>query len=94
MSKEIKQLWDRMAEHGCVACLKNGIHNTHVSIHHIDGRTKKGAHRRVLALCPSHHQYGTEQDPSVHPWKTAFIARYGNQMDLLREVMEAIGAKA
>ena len=90
MSKEIKQLWDRMAEHGCVACLKDGIHNTYVSIHHITGRTAKGAHRRVLPLCAEHHQTGGETAPAIHPWKAQFEAKYGKQMDLLREMMQQL----
>ena len=93
MSKEIQRLWSRMADYGCVACKKNGIYNNYVSIHHITGRTTKGAHRRVIPLCGFHHQLGTEQDPSVHPWKAAFEAKYGKQMDLLREVMEALNAE-
>ena len=93
MSKEIKELWSRMADYGCVACRKDGVYNNYVSIHHIDGRTKKGAHRRVLPLCSGHHQTGCEDAPSIHPWKAKFEQKYGKQMDLLREVMEALNAK-
>ena len=56
-----------------------------VSIHHIDGRTKPGAHRKVLPLCAGHHQDGTGNDKSriaVHPYKRRFEARYGSQMEL------------
>ena len=93
MSKEIKELWSRMADYGCVACKKDGVYNNYVSIHHIDGRTKKGAHRRVLPLCGPHHQTGGEDAPAIHPFKRRFEDKYGKQMDLLREMMIELEAQ-
>jgi hypothetical protein len=81
-----KAYWSRLAsEVGCVACMRDGNFNPHVSIHHIDGRTKPGCHMRVLPLCAGHHQDGTGEDKSmvaVHPWKAQFEARYGAQDEL------------
>ncbi|MHB8915788.1 MAG: Ref family recombination enhancement nuclease [Thiobacillus sp.] len=75
-----KYYWSQLvSEVGCIACRVNGIFNTHVSIHHIDGRTKPGAHDNVLPLCHAHHQGGCEADPSIHPWKKRFEDRYGSQ---------------
>lgn len=82
---------------GCIACHKDGIVNPWISIHHIDGRTKPGAHFRVLPLCAGHHQDGTGVDPSliaVHPYKARFEERYGTQLDLLAECMAMIGWNA
>ena len=89
---EEKALWSRMAEYGCVACHKDGWVNRQVSIHHIDGRTKPGAHKRVLPLCAGHHQDGTGIPGliAVHPWKARFEDRYGKQDDLLNEIMGKI----
>lgn len=83
-----KAHWNRVAALGCIACRKDGLHNTHVSIHHVDGRTKPGAHMRVLPLCAGHHQDGTGAPGliAVHPWKARFEARYGTQEALLQEV--------
>ena len=91
-TKAEKALWSRMAACGCVACRKDGWRNLEVSIHHIDGRTKPGAHQKVLPLCAGHHQDGTGLPGliAVHPWKARFEARYGTQAELLAEVMEAI----
>jgi hypothetical protein len=91
-TKDEKALWSRMAAYGCVACRKDGWHNAEVSIHHIDGRTKPGAHRKVLPLCAGHHQDGTGIPGliAVHPWKSRFEGRYGTQAELLAEVMEAV----
>ena len=91
-TKADKQYWDRLASLGCIACridsggytISNGEVEP-VSIHHIDGRTKPGAHRKVLPLCAGHHQDGTDNDKSriaVHPYKRRFEARYGSQMAL------------
>lgn len=88
-------LWDRMAsEVGCIACLLDGFHNSYVSIHHIDGRTKPGCHSKVLPLCAPHHQRD-DTDPmkrdAVHPDKARFEAKYGSQYELLAQVMSMIG---
>ena len=93
-TKADKALWDAMAQLGCIACLKDGVHSPYVSIHHIDGRTKPGAHQRVLPLCAGHHQEGTGKRAliAVHPWKARFEAVYGKQADLLIEAKRLIGA--
>lgn len=89
-TKAEKEFWSRIAALGCVACSKDGLINLSVSIHHIDGRTKPGAHMRVLALCYQHHQSGDVDAPSIHPWKTRFEAKYGSQEDLLSETIEKV----
>lgn len=88
-------LHDRLAnEIGCIACVKDGRRNTHVSIHHVDGRTKPGCHLLVLPLCAGHHQDGTGEDKTliaVHPWKARFEKRYGQQLALVDECMTILG---
>jgi len=86
VSKAIKAYWDKVASIGCIACLQDGIHNDYVSIHHIDGRTKPGAHYKVLPLCGPHHQTGGETAPAIHPYKARFEAKYGTQAELLNIV--------
>ena len=79
-----------IADLGCVACRHDGWSNPDVSVHHIDGRTKPGAHLLVLPLCAGHHQDGTGTNPTliaVHPYKARFEARYGAQLALLAECM-------
>jgi hypothetical protein len=96
VTTEEKILWSRMAEEvGCIACRHDGRYNIHVSIHHIDGRTKPGCHKKVLPLCAPHHQQD-DADPkrriSVHGHKKPFEQRYGTQYVLLAEVMNMLGA--
>lgn len=87
VTAEEKALWDRLAtEIGCVACMMDGRRNTHVSIHHVDGRTKPGCHKLVLPLCAQHHQQD-DTDPlhrvAVHPNKARFEKLYGTQAQLM-----------
>ena len=91
-TKADKALHDRIAELGCIACHLDGRDNPWVSIHHIDGRTKPDAHKKVLALCAGHHQDGTGLAGliAVHPFKAAFEAMYGTQEQLLELTMERL----
>jgi hypothetical protein len=94
VTPEEKLLWNRMAsEIGCIACRIDGIYNSYVSIHHIDGRTKPGCHLNVLPLCAAHHQDDGSGVISVHPWKARFEAKYGVQAFLLSLVMSKLGAE-
>jgi len=90
---EEARFMDAIAQLGCVACRKDGWHNPDVSIHHIDGRTKPGAHLLVLPLCAGHHQDGTGPNATliaVHPYKARFEASYGTQRELLAECIETL----
>ena len=84
-----KQWHDLLAQNiGCSACFKdNGVRNTWVSIHHIDGRTKPDAHWLALAPCAGHHQkgYGVPGLLAIHGDKRAFEHHYGTEMELLAE---------
>ncbi|MDQ2139565.1 Ref family recombination enhancement nuclease [Alcaligenaceae bacterium B3P038] len=75
---------------GCTACRQHNVFTQHVSVHHIDGRTKPSAHWLVLALCAGHHQDGTGARGmiAVHPWKARFEAKYGSQMEQLRRAIK------
>lgn len=86
-----KVLWNRLAALGCIACMKEGRYNPHVSIHHVDGRTKPGCHLLVLPLCAPHHQDDGSGAVAVHPWKARFEKRYGSQLSLVAECMEMLG---
>jgi hypothetical protein len=84
---------DRMGQLPCIACLKDGWTNHVISLHHIDGRTKPGAHFLVLPLCAEHHQQDdsdVRQRISVHGRKATFQARYGTERELLAECISLI----
>jgi hypothetical protein len=92
VTSEEKKLWDKLAQLGCIACIKDKRYQPHVSIHHIDGRTKPDCHKLVLPLCSGHHQDGTGAPGliAVHPWKARFEREYGSQLELLAQCMEMI----
>jgi hypothetical protein len=91
-TKAEKKQWDRIAALGCIACLQDGIFNDYVSIHHVDGRTKAGCHKKVLALCGSHHQTGGQEAPAIHPYKAQFEAKYGTQLELMEKTAKLLAA--
>ena len=85
---------DAIGSLGCLACLKDGNVNPWISLHHIDGRTKPGAHMLVIGLCAGHHQDGTGGDKTmvaVHPYKARFEQRYGTQRQLLADAVIKLG---
>jgi hypothetical protein len=75
----------KVARLGCIVCRRLGISQPEVSIHHIDGRTKPGAHFLTIPLCARHHQLGGDGFIPVHPWKRRFEDAYGTQSELLEE---------
>ena len=77
-----------VAAHGCYCCNKMGIFNDYILIHHVDGRTKPGAHFKVIGLCDPHHSpYHHE---GLHNNKTRWEAKWGKQEDILLEYEEQI----
>lgn len=91
-TKKEKQYHDDLAEKiGCIICRAIGLKNTHVSIHHIDGRIKKGAHMNVLPLCDKHHQTGG-RGVAIHPFKRIWEINYGTEAEL-KELCDEILAK-
>lgn len=93
-NKAEREFWHDLAGLGCCACRKDGYVNPWVSIHHIDGRTKPGAHLLVLPLCASHHQHDDTDVGGrigVHPYKARFEQWYGSQYALLEECKKLLG---
>lgn len=90
VSDEEKRLHDLICSMGCVACRYEGIFNTHVSVHHVHGRTRPGSHMHVLPLCEPHHQKNSDT-LAVHGSKKRWEDRYGKQDDLVVAQWAALG---
>jgi hypothetical protein len=82
-----KEHMARVADVGCVVCRMKGLGRVPAEIHHIDGKTKKGSHFKVLPLCFDHHRRGSDKEPiSRHPYKKRFVEAYGTEEELLKRV--------
>lgn len=84
---------------GCIVCREfYSVFNDYASIHHCDGRTKPGCHKKVLPLCGNHHQIPDTQKPSR--WisrhgsngngKAAFEAEYDTEKSLIAKCDEIL----
>jgi hypothetical protein len=85
-----KAWMDKISHLGCIVCLKYEDVYTPSEVHHIQGKTKPGAHLLTLPLCFNHHREGSMNGlwVSRHPWKTEFEKRYGKEEELLKEVQK------
>ena len=73
-------------ELGCIACRNMSIWTPpqFTQIHHIDGKTKPGAHLRVLPLCDRHHS--RYHQTGLHYNRVEWEAEHGTQDELLKQV--------
>lgn len=86
----IEQQWmNKLGNFGCIVCYNLGISDSPVSIHHIEGRVKKGAHLLTIPLCGQHHQ--GEYGIGLHSGKAEWEKRYGTQQKLLHQVRLLLG---
>ena len=78
---------DDVSQLGCIVCRNQGRLYVPCEIHHIEGKTKKDSHFKVLPLCFEHHRMGSDKEPiSRHPYKARFVKAYGTEQELLEQV--------
>jgi Recombination enhancement, RecA-dependent nuclease len=82
---EEKRWMSKVAELGCIVCWNKFSFFSPAGIHHIEGKTKEGAHFKVLPLCPHHHQIGS-YGVALHQGRVEWEKRYGTQAELLEQV--------
>lgn len=93
-TKNEKQWMGDICELGCIVCwIHDGIFTPQCSPHHIDGKTKEGAHFKTIPLCSAHHQIADTHKPkrwiSRHgDGKAAFEREYGAEEFLLEQCKE------
>ena len=91
---------DKVAALGCIVCrLYYGVHSP-AAIHHMDGKTKTGAHFKVLGLCGNHHQIAspdgqwvTRHGPGRKAGKKVFEEEYDTEENLLIKTKELLEAE-
>lgn len=86
-TEEEQQYMDDVAQGGCIICrLYLGFKEdtiTPAEIHHIDGKTKPGCHKKILGLCDKHHRIPGKGYVSRADGKKAFEAAYMPEEDLM-----------
>jgi hypothetical protein len=91
----------RTAALGCIACRKDGLKVCkHTAIHHVRegyGGGQRASNWEVIPLGEPHHQGNLEREPGApkaiafHKAERTFRARYGNEIELLKETWESLG---
>jgi len=93
LTKADKRRFEQLQEMGCCVCLIHYGEFRPCDIHHIDGKTKPGAHQKTIGLCnPGHHMNGSDKLPFIsrHPYKARFEAAYGTELELLIQVEDLL----
>ncbi len=85
-----KRWHDAQCELGCIVCLVMFNVYTPGTVHHMDGKTKPGAHKKTICLCGGHHQvasdsgeWATRHGPGRNAGKAMFEAAYGTEEELM-----------
>jgi hypothetical protein len=87
---------DEVSQLGCIICLLYLPYMNQASpaeIHHVDGKTKPGAHKRIIPLCPRHHRIPGKGYTSRADGKKAFEQAYMSEEDLILLTQEAVKLK-
>jgi len=95
---------DALGKLPCIACLQHGKESPLISLHHIDGRTKPGAHLLQIPLCDHHHQHAAPAHVRAEfPWlvpvhadgitggKAEFARHNGLEMQLMAKAYSLAG---
>jgi hypothetical protein len=98
-NKEEKRHLDRVCALGCIVCLEFMELESPAEPHHLDGKTKPGAHKRAIGLCPPHHRipgdgYATRHGPGRRAGQAIFEQTYATEEWLLIRVNERLGIAA
>lgn len=103
-SKGDKARYDKLSRMGCIACRK-WLLVSRGEIHHTRGRTRRGANKLTIPLCPYHHRgepapgltvkkTAVHLGPSLALDKKAFIEEFGTEQQLLDEVNALISVNS
>jgi len=92
-TKAEKEWMDEISQIGCIVCIRAFGCVSPASPHHVEGRTKEGAHFKTIPLCGAHHQTGGEGTAFHATGKKTWQAKYGTQEQLLKQCQEIINGK-
>ena len=93
-----KRFMSSVVDLGCIVCRIFYSVYSPCTVHHMDGKTKPGAHFKVLGLCGNHHQiasptgeWATRHGPGRKTGKKAFEDEYYTEEELLTKTKELLG---
>ena len=90
-----KERFNKLSELGCIVCKMHYGATTPCCIHHLTGikfrsSGKKADWDNTIGLCPTHHQYGDKDNPSIHERPVQFTEMFGSQENLLKMTNELL----
>lgn len=92
-NKDEKEFMDRMCQLGCIVCRNMGYMDSPASPHHIQGRTRPGAHYHIIPLCGKHHQVPDPEGRWVSrhgDGKAEFEREHGTEEELYFQCLELL----
>ena len=91
-TKAEKKWMNAICEYGCIVCWNEFGFQSRAVPHHMDGKTKPGAHFKTIPLCGEHHQTG-DYGTALHEGRVAWEKKYGTQEQLLKQCQEIINGR-
>lgn len=95
MTKAERKHLDRLAQLGCIACIRAGHESGPCEIHHPRskaGMSQKASHYDAIPLCPAHHRTGGH-GVAIHAGQRTWEARFGTEAELLADVRSRLGMR-
>lgn len=93
MTKEERKHYDRISQHGCIACIILGHGYSSCEIHHIrtgTGKGQKSHWSKAIGLCPAHHRLGG-YGVAIHAGIRGFEKAIGmSEVELLNEQLNLL----
>ena len=89
-TKAEKEWLDAICQFGCIVCHNEYQIFSPACPHHMDGKTKEGAHFKTLPLCAAHHQTGGDGVAFHATGKKTWENRYGTQQELLEQTKKLV----
>lgn len=93
MNKDERRHYDRIAQHGCIACMVLGYGYSPCEIHHIRtgvGKGQKAHWSRAIGLCPNHHRNGGS-GIAIHAGIKSFEQTIGmTEVELLNKQLDLL----
>ena len=93
MTRDERNHYARIADHGCIVCNLQGYGHSPCEIHHIRtgvGLSQKSHWSKAIGLCPTHHRLGNA-GVAIHSGIESFEAAIGmSEVELLSKQLDLL----